>query len=237
MGWGIPAYPPKETEHDTILPHKLAKSHTLSSSAVSSSTQLPAVHNMPGIPSIYDEAHPRTIPIHTNSPYAQADYVSSSSRTPNSINQIEKSTGRYFSVSKNEFLPNFVSDSVSPRPTNSADGLNHPQSNLFYQHQLELPSPSSSTSSQTANVTPNAPSSVPSIFGSYSPSPFTVSFQFENLEIISKTNVFHSNFYIFPCRTQPLLPNIPYDSAARCTLPSPTIFPPTPPPSAWNPFW
>lgn len=47
-----------------------------------------------------------------------------------------------------------------------------------------------------------------SLSGSYSPSPFA-----------------------------PLLSNSPFESAVRCTLPSPTIFPPTPPPSAWNPFW
>lgn len=44
-----------------------------------------------------------------------------------------------------------------------------------------------------------------------------------------------------PVNSFPMAQNIPYDTAAagnaRCALPSPTIFPPTPPPSApWNPW-
>lgn len=146
---------------------------------------------------------------------------------------LDKSTGR-FSINKQEFMPN-VSDSVSPRSTASADGLNshnsylHHQSNSFYQHHpLELPSPPSSTSSQASKT--NAPN-ISSLFGSYSPSPFTVSFL--HLQSIFQTFL----LYFIDFNQQPLLPNLSYDTTARCTLPSPTIFPPTPPPSAWNPFW
>lgn len=57
---------------------------------------------------------------------------------------------------------------------------------------------------------------------------------------ITTTNLFGSPFS--SVSTYPLLQNIPYEATvgtnnARCALPSPTIFPPTPPPSApWNPW-
>lgn len=65
-----------------------------------------------------------------------------------------------------------------------------------------------SPSSSTSSQASKTPANFVSSSSSYSPSPFG-----------------------------PLLSNTTFESAVRCTLPSPTIFPPTPPPSAWNPFW
>lgn len=183
MSWGIQPYPPKETEHDTMQQTtsltNLTKTQTLSSSAVSSSTVLPSMNNIPGTTALLNDTLNRNIP--TNTAYSTQDYVSSSNKLAH--NSLDKSAGRYSVHNKHEYLPNFVSDSVSPR--SSVDGLNHHHhashhhSNSFYQHQhhpLELPSPSSSTSSQASKTNaPNVSSSVSSLFGSYSPSPFTVS--------------------------------------------------------------
>lgn len=199
MGWGIISYPPKETELDTTataaittnLQHKQPKLQSLSSSTVSSSTPI-------------NEAIARNLTTNLDLTYSH-EYSSSSNSTssnttkPNISISSDRPPSRYYPISKHEMLPNsytpignLVSDSVSPRSaTTSLADPHHP--NSFYQHHsLELPSPSSSTSSQTSKTNL-------SLFGSYSPSPF------------------------------PLLPNLSFDS--------PTIYPPTPPPSAWNPFW
>ncbi|XP_031626860.1 putative protein TPRXL [Contarinia nasturtii] len=191
------SYPPKETEIDTTpnSQHKLQKSQLLSSSTVSSSTTL-------------NEAIARNIASNIELPYSHEYGNSNSAKPPNSstasssqLTTSERPSGHYYSISKHEIPPNsytpgnLVSDSVSPRSTTTTSLADpqHPTSNSFYQHHsLELPSPSSSTSSQTSKTNL-------SLFGSYSPSPF------------------------------PLLPNLSFDT--------PTIFPPTPPPSAWNPFW
>lgn len=177
------SYPPKETEHDSnqMQTHKLIKSQAISSSAVSSSSSLSsslaqslAMHNMPtaGTATFINDSLSRTIPLQIDSAFSQQDFVSSSSKFT-MHNTLDKLNGRY-SVHKHE-LPNFVSDSVSPRATTSTEGLNHPthqhhHSSTFYQPH-SLPSPSSSTSSQASKT-----NSVPTLFGSYSPSPFTVNF-------------------------------------------------------------
>lgn len=156
--------------------HKLIKPHNLCSSTVSSSTSISNINNVPGIAAtLNDNNNPsRNLSTHPELPtYGQQDYVSSSNKLNSSL---EKPSGRYSILNKHEFLPNFVSDSVSPRPTVS----NEQHSSSFYQHHpMELPSPSSSTSSQASrtNNPPNVSSSAPTIFGSYSSSPFSVSFE------------------------------------------------------------
>lgn len=191
MSWGImsSSYPPKETDLDTATivtaapppHHKQSKLPTLSSSTVSSTT--------------LNDAIARNIATNMDLPYAHEYGINSTKLS--STSTTERPPSRYYPISKHELLPNsytpssLVSDSVSPRSATSMTDPHHPSS--FYQHHtLELPSPSSSTSSQTSKTNL-------SLFGSYSPSPFQ------------------------------LLPNLSFDS--------PTIFPPTPPPSAWNPFW
>lgn len=172
MRWGINSYPPKETEIDTM--HQLIKPQNICSSTVSSSTTISNINNIPGLADTVNDNNNLSgnLSKHPELPtYGQQDYVSSSNKLNPSL---ERPSGRYSTLNKHEFLPNFVSDSVSPRPTVS----NEQHSNSFYQHHpLELPSPSSSTSSQASrtNNPPNVSSSVPTIFGSYSPSPFSVS--------------------------------------------------------------
>lgn len=174
MSWGINSYPPKETEIDTM--HKLIKPQNLCSSTVSSSTSTLKINNISGLATTLNDNNnlSRNLSAHSELPkYGQQDYVSSSNKLNLSL---EKSSGRYSTLNKHEFLPSFVSDSVSPRPTVS----NEQHLNSLYQHHpLELPSPSSSTSSQASrtNNLPNVSSSVPNIFGSYSPSPYSVSFE------------------------------------------------------------
>lgn len=199
------SYPPKETELDTIASaqhhhqhqphHKPAK--------VELSTELPS--------KALNQAFARNIASPMNLPLYSHEFGSSMNgdilnricaspigRIDSGI-AVDRIANRYYSISKHEHLPSshtpasLVSDSVSPRSTSTTLPTDLHHSNSFYQHHsLELPSPSSSTSSQTSKTNL-------SLFGSYSPSPF------------------------------PLLPNLPFDS--------PNIFPPTPPPSTWNPFW
>lgn len=184
------SYPPKEAELDTISAqqhhHKPpSKSQSLSSSTVSSSTMM-------------NEPIARNIATNMEIPYAYEYQAGSSASKPASSNTTERPSSRYYPISKHELLPtsytpaSLVSDSVSPRSATTSLADPHHPSSFYQHHSLELPSPSSSTSSQTSKTNL-------SLFGSYSPSPF------------------------------PLLPNLSFDS--------PTIFPPTPPPSAWNPFW
>lgn len=175
MSWGINSYPPKETEIDTM--HKLIKPQNVCSSTVSSSTSISNINNIPGLAATLNDNNnnpSRNLSTHPELPiYGQQDYVSSSNKLNSSL---ERPSVRYSTVNKHEFLPNIVSDSVSPHSNVS----NEQHSNSFYQHHpLELPSPSSSTSSQASrtNNPPNVSSSVPTIFGSYSPSPFSVSFE------------------------------------------------------------
>lgn len=160
--------------------HKLIKPQNLCSTTVSSSTSISNINNIPGLAATLNDNNNllRNLSTHSElSTYGQQNYVSSSNKLNSSL---EKPSGRYSTLNKHELLPNFVSDSVSPRPTVS----NEQHSNSFYQHHpLELPSPSSSTSSQASrtNNPLNGSSSVPTIFGSYSPSPFSVSFESRTL--------------------------------------------------------
>lgn len=171
MSWGIYSYPPKETENDTM--HKLIKPQNLCSSTVSSSTSISNINNIPGLAATLNDNNNllRNLSTHSElSTYGQQNYVSSSNKLNSSL---EKPSGRYSTLNNHELLPNFVSDRT-----------NEQHSNSFYQHNsLDLPSPSSSTSSQASrtNNPPNGSSSVPTIFGSYSPSPFSVSFESRTL--------------------------------------------------------
>lgn len=210
MSLGILSYPLNETDNDTItqqsmLHHKLPKMQSLSSSTVSSSTNPINFHPDP----LNDTTISRNCIPNIHNPadlsYSQFQYANSSSKTIENHMLDKAFNQRYYPINKHEFLPgysssmNLVSESVSPRSTSSlVDTTNSHYSNSYYQQRsLELPSPSSSTSSQTSKT---AGGNASTLFGSYSPSPF----------------------------------HLTIDSAARCALPSPTIFPPTPPPSAWN---
>lgn len=224
MSLGILSYPLNETDNDTItqtqqsmLHHKLPKIQSLSSSTVSSSTNPINLYPDP-LTTLNDTTISRSFIPNIHNPadlsYSQFQYANSSSKTIENHMLDKAFNQRYYPINKHEFLPgysssmNLVSESVSPRSTSSlVDTTNSHYSNSYYQHRsLELPSPSSSTSSQTSKTAGGNAAST--LFGSYSPSPF----------------------------------HLTIDSAARCALPSPTIFPPTPPPSAWrenawNPFW
>lgn len=237
------SYPLKETVNDTnttsLLKHhhhaSMPKTQSLSSSSVSSSTssafsstlgKSSATTAAAAATPLFDSIDRSLLPSSSTLLY---DYPSSSASITKS-NYEKQQQCRYFPISKHEFLPNYsslVSDSVSPRSTSSSSTLNdvqHPHTaHHSYHPNLDLPSPSpssnaSSCASHKASAgSSNVTSTVPPLFGSpYSPSPFA-----------------------------PLLPNMnmTYETARHCALPSPTIFPPTPPPSApirelgpWNPW-
>lgn len=124
---------------------------------------------------------------------------------------------RYFPINKHEFLPNysnFVSDSVSPRSASSSSTFNDiTLSGAQHSHAAHH---LNSYHQQNLSDLPSPSSSTASSSSHKANNPI-------------------SSPLFGPYSQNPFAPLLPtYETAA---LPSPTIYPPTPPPSAWNPFF
>lgn len=200
-------YPPKETDTDTVT--STALKHKLPTPATTPATIEPHLPSASTLMNYRNDAMARSST--TNLLNADLTNHFGTSNRPVDILMGDKLLShRYLPINKHEYPSAFnsaVSESVSLRSYGSTDTPNTVTPYASAYNYRDRRS--LELSSPASSSSSQTPANLASsLSGSYSPSPFA-----------------------------PLLSNSPFESAVRCTLPSPTIFPPTPPPSAWNPFW